>query len=737
MQRCLLIILIIVNFLFISFQRSPKEPAPLTPPNVSSLFAKLKGKVISQSTIPLLDSIIYYGKLSKSEWFVKTAYGMRNQYYWQHLPPEEEKKMIAAVREVEAYAKNIKDEDTYFRGWNALISFYLSNRMYVKGVIEINKFKEEAIRKKLPVYEGWSYKNLGNMYYTQSDYEMAIQNYKMGCKVAEKYNDLDILSYNYTMSGTSYVWLKKYNEAIDCYQKSNDCLKSINRIGSVLGNKVHMALCYYYLRNFDKMQELLDEVDNKRFNDQFIRNSYYELKAYDCVRKKDFDKAMQYADSVHSAINRYQIKCTVCQLTGNVKGQADYLNKIVKQDISVFPSSKDTRKIIDEKLYELTKLSKDSFSLNKQNEQLQLRNELLRNMMQNNKWRQESITKNTEMEISKSQVARAQLQARLENARHDQLMNNLLSQRQSFKYSKIIYSVILVSALLIIGWLFLLLRSKKRYNNRLAQEKDSIINLQKVNEQLNIEAQKAKEDAEESDHLKDLFIKQISQVVRTSLNSIVGFSNILTSKEIEGDETAKQKLKNIVEQSSHQLSEVVNSVLDLTNLQKGKYKMNYTQVLLEEVCTTAFEAERVNASKNISMSFIISGECKNLLIYTDMQRVMQALMCLLNNACKFTKEGAITFSCEKTEENNRSYISFIISDTGIGIPREMEKDIFSPFIKIDEFSKGYGLGLAFCSEIANRLGGKCCLDTNYTKGARFFFVIPMLNEAPLTEGGEG
>ncbi|MBQ0021042.1 MAG: HAMP domain-containing histidine kinase, partial [Bacteroidales bacterium] len=106
---------------------------------------------------------------------------------------------------------------------------------------------------------------------------------------------------------------------------------------------------------------------------------------------------------------------------------------------------------------------------------------------------------------------------------------------------------------------------------------------------------------------------------------------------------------------------------------------------------------------------------------SDGRRIQQVLINYLTNACKNTREGEIHLHCSVTE--NPGKVTLSVADTGPGVPKEKADMIFNRFTKLNEFVQGSGLGLNICQTIANKLQGEVYLDTLYTNGARFVFVI--------------
>lgn len=99
------------------------------------------------------------------------------------------------------------------------------------------------------------------------------------------------------------------------------------------------------------------------------------------------------------------------------------------------------------------------------------------------------------------------------------------------------------------------------------------------------------------------------------------------------------------------------------------------------------------------------------------------LVNLLTNAMKNTTKGSIVLACSLTERVGM--LTFTVTDTGIGVPRDKHKAIFERFCKLDQFKQGVGLGLDICRIIATKFGGAIDIDPNYTNGARFWFAIPV------------
>ena len=233
---------------------------------------------------------------------------------------------------------------------------------------------------------------------------------------------------------------------------------------------------------------------------------------------------------------------------------------------------------------------------------------------------------------------------------------------------------------------------------------------------------KAKEIAERGDSMKTAFIQNLSHEIRTPLNSIVGFSQLLSVPGIELSNKEKQEYMSYVLNSSNMLTVMINDMLNLSNLEKGKYAVSMSETNLNEVVRQAMKAIEPRVPLGVRMVFNpgIKNDAK---LITDGIRVQQILINFLSNACKNTRKGSITISNSMTEKPG--HITISVADTGIGIPPEKADVIFERFVKLDPTKQGAGLGLSICRLMATALGGEVWLDKSYTGGARFVLSIPL------------
>lgn len=238
----------------------------------------------------------------------------------------------------------------------------------------------------------------------------------------------------------------------------------------------------------------------------------------------------------------------------------------------------------------------------------------------------------------------------------------------------------------------------------------------------NRELDAAIQKAQESEKLKSTFIQNMSHEIRTPLNAIVGFSKLILDEGNDLDEKEKENFVNIIRRNEELLTQLVDDVMSLHELHNKDYKMTYSNFNANKICLTSIETVKHRTKPGVPIYFNTDVD-KNFEIYTDGMRVAQVIINFLTNAIKYTEEGMITVDCSL--EKRHGYLTISVTDTGCGIPKDKQTEIFERFAKLDSFHQGTGLGLNICHVISQRLGGKVGIDPEYDKGARFYLMIPL------------
>ncbi len=226
----------------------------------------------------------------------------------------------------------------------------------------------------------------------------------------------------------------------------------------------------------------------------------------------------------------------------------------------------------------------------------------------------------------------------------------------------------------------------------------------------------AKNKAEKSDNLKTSFLANISHDIRTPLNAIVGFSNMLQKATKEN----REKYINIINKNSDILTKLINDIIDLSKIESNQIQMKSDKCVLIDILTDVYHTNRNNVRENVKL--LIEKKLTNIIIYTDKYRLTQVLNNLTSNALKFTTKGNVKIGYEI----NKGSIKFYVKDTGSGIPKEEFEHIFDRFYQIDfnQPNGGTGLGLSISKNIVKLLGGKIWLESEVNKGTNFYVEIP-------------
>lgn len=230
----------------------------------------------------------------------------------------------------------------------------------------------------------------------------------------------------------------------------------------------------------------------------------------------------------------------------------------------------------------------------------------------------------------------------------------------------------------------------------------------------------AKEVAEEANKIKTSFIANMSHEIRTPLNAIVGFTDLIVQDDFSKED--KQQFSSIIKDNSNMLLNLINEILDISRIESGHISISNEDCDVIQLCHTTLASVR-QASKLKNVEFKENLPDINLHIMTDPTRLGQVIINLLSNSSKFTKQGNITLSLSVDKKNKM--LTFSVTDTGIGIPKEKVEYIFERFAKLNQYVQGTGLGLSLCRIIVNALGGKIWVDTEYTGGACFKFTHPL------------
>jgi len=244
----------------------------------------------------------------------------------------------------------------------------------------------------------------------------------------------------------------------------------------------------------------------------------------------------------------------------------------------------------------------------------------------------------------------------------------------------------------------------------------------------NEEAQKAREEAEQANKAKSVFVANMTHELRTPLNAIIGYSEMLQEEaEDRGQEELLPDLKKIAAAGQHLLA-LINDVLDFSKVEAGRMELHLENFDINEVVDEVIDTIRPLVEKNENrLELACQAQLGNM--YADVTKVRQCLFNLLSNASKFTEQGSLSLTVQRYLKEQQGWISFQVSDTGIGMTQEQISKLFQAFMQADSSTTrkygGTGLGLVITKQFCQMMGGEINVQSEFGKGSTFIMHLPI------------
>ena len=224
--------------------------------------------------------------------------------------------------------------------------------------------------------------------------------------------------------------------------------------------------------------------------------------------------------------------------------------------------------------------------------------------------------------------------------------------------------------------------------------------------------------AEKASRMKSLFLANMSHEIRTPLNAIEGFARIMAETDSAED---RMKYMEIVESNNNRLLALIDEILDLSRVEAGELSIKKGMTDLNEMCHNMQNIFKFRCPDTVQLLWTKPN--MNVTLNTDSNRVTQVFSNLISNALKHTTRGSITYGYRLI--NDGQEVEFYVSDTGSGIAPEDQKHIFETYVSRDaENQNGYGLGLALCKIIVEKLGGHITVNSQLGAGSTSRFILP-------------
>ena len=286
-------------------------------------------------------------------------------------------------------------------------------------------------------------------------------------------------------------------------------------------------------------------------------------------------------------------------------------------------------------------------------------------------------------------------------------MAMMQKQQKMFKMLNIILFVAFVFAVLTIVMMARNLLIRRSYQKNLLSK--------------NQELEAANKHVMAANEMKTEFIRNVSHEIRTPLNIINGFAQVLTDGDNSFEPEERKDIADTISENTRQITSLVNKMLVLANETTSNLLSKIKGVDVVEICQRAIEAMPKTDAEKIKVFFDNQVQGGGTILNTNGDSLLLMLGNLLENSVKFTDEGKIVLRLKRT----KTHFLFSVEDTGCGIPADKVDTIFERFTKVDEFKEGLGLGLAYCHETAQKLGGSLTLDSTSDAGTTFTLSLPI------------
>ena len=635
-------------------------------------------------------------------------------YYKERNDAEFEK----AVNELLDKALLYHQEKYYYYGVANRVNYLLLHRRMYEALTYIQS-KSEFAKKNNHKYGVYSTLNMfGMVHKVRMEIGLAIEKYSSALEYAQKnMPSQNVAPLYYKISGC-YEDLSRFQEMLDYAVNGLKVSHYNDQTEQLLRNAAYAS---FVLEKYDKFKEYYDRYTallNREANPRATVSDECEMGILNLLYNKNYDEAKDCIAKFpgKGMYRKYCLWIEYNRLVGDYLEMTNAQTTLYRSRIKAQDSVRSNNfmemnaRFVNQKLeYENQRLEMDRQNLLSQRQTTELTNTHL-------KLANTQLTlRNSSLELRKAKSNSDLLRLSYDNKQLE--ADKLLHELNAEKAQKRLHDALLMSALAI-GVLLLIavaiyIWNRRKLMHRLERANDT---LERNNDELLL----AKEKAVAADRVKTVFIQNMSHEIRTPLNAIVGFSELIAGDDGSMDEDMRNDFGERIKTNSDNLIMLVGDVLDTAQLESGTYNLQYRSVTIGEICLKAMSLSGQHKLPGVKMQ-LETDELDNMQIHTDVKRVVQVLVNMLSNAEKNTTNGTITLGC--STKSTPGMVTFSVTDTGIGVPRDKAEEIFKSFTKLDQFKQGLGLGLHICRIIADLLGGSIYLDTTYTGGARFLFSI--------------
>ena len=571
--------------------------------------------------------------------------------------------------------------------------------------------------------------NIGVVYRRIDDFQDALSYHMKALKIADSLNDSKTKAMAINSIGNVYMALEKYDEALNFFRQSleieiirNNKLGlaiNLNNIGSVYQSMGMLDSAYsYYVRSMKINKEIGSNkgiaICHSDIGDIYFKRKEYRKALHQYNTAEDIFRKTN--DKIYLANTLLKAGKTLVTIDRPTEGE-----KSLKKSLDI--SLKIGAKVISGEAYKwIAKAYKKQGDYKQALQYFVLSNNLQDSI--NNITIQKNIIRmriQYDLESKETEIAMLQQQ---------QQINKLELKKQ--RAANLLMLVILIFIFFVTILLAYFIHTRN-HKNKLLQEKNKEI--EKAQQELKTYSEdllKAKQEADRSNQAKTEFLANMSHEFRTPLNSVIGFTDLMLSKETDSE---KSERLSIIKSSSKSLLVLLNDILDLSKIEAGKLEINYQPVDIVKTISEVYKLFKINTDKKgITFTKTIQKNFPKRIIFSEI-RLRQILFNVIGNAVKFTNQGKIEIKTEYSDGDEPGKINFCITirDTGNGISSEDVEKIFKPFMQLSEndSNQGTGLGLTITKRLIESMGGKLEVKSTMGEGSTFcarFFNIAVFSE---------
>lgn len=628
--------------------------------------------------------------------------------YFSHIG--EEQKLTEAAANLRNLAKANGYMQYYYYAYRMEVIFFYNRKQLIAALQKAEEMKAEAFagNDKMGIF--YSMRFMGDIYFTRRNYELSIQYYKETLDFILKELPEQDPSSIYINIANLYYLLNDNKESMNYYDKA---LKASRQKSQKVKALSGMCIVCYYIGDtdgFNTHYHALKELTKERAYPS-LADKLWRVECYKNIIDRNYDAAQSVVDSIENRQQKLEALKQISVSKDDYKKVYEYSNLIRQYNDSL------NNMLMQSNIEEMNvilnndKLKWDNMQLNLANtllEQRQLKQELT--LKESAMETYATRLRNKELENEKTKIKAHLLKSEMEKHKAVEAQQKIAyeNHKNRLKMRAVMLACVLVVVILMLLYLV----------NRHRQKKKTIVILQEKNNELT----KARNEAETANIMKTEFIQNMSHEIRTPLNAIVGFTNLILESGADLEEKEKQEFGEIINTNCELLTTLVNDILKVSELESNTYEPHLALHNCNEICRIAVSTVMHRKPENVKLYFT-SDAADDFSIKTDGQRVEQVLINFLTNAEKHTEQGEIHLHCSLVETPGK--VTFSVTDTGTGIPADQAEAIFERFKKLDRFKQGIGLGLNICRMIAQKLHGEVKLDTSYTGGSRFLFILPI------------